>query len=338
MKTVTLGRTGLVVPQLSFGALPIQRVPQADAVRLIRRAMAAGIRFFDTARAYSDSEEKLGAALSGERHGVVLATKTVARDAGSAREHLETSLRHLRTDYVDIAQLHNADSLPDPSDEGSAYAALRVAQRAGLVRFIGITTHRLSVACEAARSRLFDTIQFPLSHISTEEDLALVALCAENGVGLIAMKALCGGLLTNVRAAFAFFRQLDSVVPIWGIQFEHELDEFVSLEQEPPAFDAQLRRSIDADRRELSGSFCRGCGYCLPCPVDIPIPMAARMAFLLERAPFQPFLSDPWKEQMGRIRDCTHCGACAARCPYGLDTPALLASMLTAYEAFAAAH
>ncbi|MGA2449327.1 MAG: aldo/keto reductase [Polyangiaceae bacterium] len=338
MKTVVLGRTGLAVPQLGFGALPIQRIPAPDAVRLIRRAVAAGIRFFDSARAYSDSEEKLGEALVGERHRVVVATKTVASNARTARQHLETSLRHLRTDYVDIAQLHNADRVPDPSDPDSAYAALRVAREQGLVRFIGLTTHRLSVARNAVRSRLFDTIQFPLSHISTAEDMSLVALCEDNGAGLIAMKALCGGLLTNVRAAFAFFRQFDSVVPIWGIQFERELDEFVALERQPPALDSELRRAMDADRRELAGTFCRGCGYCLPCPAEIPIPMAARMGFLLERAPFQPFLSETWREQMGRIRDCTHCGACEARCPYGLETPALLATMLQAYEAFASAH
>ncbi len=338
MKTVVLGRTGLVVPQLGFGALPIQRVPVAEAVLLIRKAIASGVTFFDTARAYSDSESKLGQALAGERLSVVLATKTTAKDALAAREHLETSLRHLQTDYVDIAQIHNADAVPDPSDEGSAYFALRKAQREGLVRFVGLTTHRLSVARDAARSQLFDTIQFPLSHISTPEDLSLVGLCSDNRVGLIAMKALCGGLLTHVRAAFAFFRQFDSVVPIWGMQSARELDEFVELERNPPTMEVLLQRAIECDRRDLAGSFCRGCGYCLPCPAEIPIPMAARMAFLLERAPYRPFLSDEWKAQMGRIRDCTHCGACATRCPYGLDTPTLLTSMLKSYETFVAAH
>jgi len=338
MKKVVMGRTGLEVPQLAFGALPIQRVPMPDAVRLIRKALSEGIRLFDTARAYSDSEAKLGEALGKERHSVIVATKTMAKDARTAREHLETSLRNLRTDYVDIAQLHNADSVPDPSDAATAYAALCSARREGLVRFVGLTTHRLTVAREAAKSSLFDTIQFPLSHISSEDDISLIELCKARGVGLIAMKALCGGLLTNARAAFAFFRQFDSVVPIWGIQLERELDEFVSLERDPPELDENLRRTIEQDQAQLAGSFCRGCGYCLPCPSEIPIPMAARMGFLLERAPYQHFLSDEWKGLMGRIRDCTHCGACATRCPYGLDTPTLLEHMLKKYESFALAH
>jgi len=338
MKTITLGKTGIIVPQLAFGALPIQRTDMDQAIGILRKAYDCGIRFFDTARSYSDSEEKLGRALGDVREKIVLASKTPATDAATARAHLEISLRNLRTDHLDIIQLHNPEALPNPDDANSAYAALRIAQRQGMVRFIGITNHRRALAQQAVSSGLFDALQFPLSHISSEEDLALIEHCRQHHVGVIAMKALCGGLITNIPAAFAFFRQYDNVVPIWGIQHEHELDQFVALEGNPPALTAELQQAIDADRRDLAGSFCRGCGYCLPCAANVPIPMAARMSFLLRRAPYQQFLTPQWREQMERIDQCTGCRSCAKKCPYGLDTPELLKTMLEDYRSFAAAH
>ena len=338
MHLISLGRTQLVVPQLGFGALPIQRVDLPEATRLLRAAFAAGVRYFDTARAYSDSEEKIGKALSDVRSQIIIATKTAATDAAGARRDLETSLAKLRTGYIDIIQLHNPEKVPRPDDEGSAYSALRAARQQGLVRFIGITNHRAAVAREAVSSGLFDTLQFPLSHISTPEDQSLVDHCRQHGVGFIAMKALCGGLLTNVTVAFAFFRQQRDVLPIWGIQHEHELAQFVELERNPPEMTDALTAAIEHDRNDLAASFCRGCGYCLPCAAEIPIPMAARMAFLLRRAPYRQFLSDDWKSKMRRISNCTDCKSCVAKCPYGLDTPALLKTMLADYEQFALDH
>jgi uncharacterized protein len=338
MKTITLGKTNLVVTQLAFGALPIQRTETTLAARILRKAYDSGITFFDTARAYSDSEQKLGQALAGVRQNVVIATKTWASDAKTAREHLEASLRELRTDYLDIVQLHNPDALPNPADETTAYAALVAAKRQGLVRHIGLSNHRAPLARQAVLSGLFETLQFPFSHISSADDLALIDLCRQHNVGLIGMKALCGGLITNIPAAFAFFRQFDNVAPIWGIQHEWELDQFLALEKDPPQLTPELQQAIEADRQDLAASFCRGCGYCLPCPADIPIPMAARMSYLLRRAPYRQFMTDDWREKMHRIRKCEDCGSCAKKCPYGLDTPALLKSMLKDYEEFVAAH
>jgi len=329
----TLGRTGLQVTRTAFGVLPLQRTEKEEAARILRAAYDAGINFYDTARGYTDSEEKIGYALSDVRDRIIIATKSHAKDRKGLLAHLETSLRELRTDYVDLLQLHNS-AVPDANDPDSSYAGLIEAREKGLVRFVGITCHSRDYAFEAVASGLFDTLQYPLCHLSADEDLALVEKCREANIGFIAMKPLSGGLITNIRAAFAFFRQYENVVPIWGIQRMTELEEILALDADPPALDSALSAAIDQDRRELAGDFCRACGYCMPCTVDIPIPMAARMPLLLRRMPYRDFLSPDWQERMRRVENCTDCGACRERCPYGLDTPALLRRSLIEYEQF----
>jgi uncharacterized protein len=335
---MTLGRTGLSVCRSGFGALPIQRVATDEAVRILRKAYENGINFFDTARMYSDSEEKIGAAFVHERYGVVIATKSIALTRHDILKSIEISLEKLRTDYIDIMQLHNPESLPDPADPESSYSGLRQAQEKGLIRFIGISNHSLARAESAARSGLYDTVQFPLSSLSSDADLSLVNACRETDCGLIAMKAMGGGLITNAATSFAFLRQYGTILPIWGIQKETELDEILAFETNPPELDEWMWKSIRKDRFELSGLFCRGCGYCMPCPEGIQINWAARMSLLLRRAPFRSFLTDEWRVRMDHIRACTKCGLCKSRCPYGLDTPALLDKNLDDYVRFYSEH
>jgi aryl-alcohol dehydrogenase-like predicted oxidoreductase len=335
METVRFGRSGLVVGRTAFGALPIQRVDFDTARTILRQAYEGGINFYDTARGYSDSEEKIAYALSDVRDDILIATKASrARDRAAVMRCIETSLVKLQTDHVDILQLHNPPTWPDPDDPESAYAGLLEAQRMGMTRYIGISNHKLALALQAARSGLYDSVQFPLSAISSEQDFALADVCREHDVGLIAMKAMSGGLLTDARLAFAALRPYENIVPIWGIQRERELGEFLALEAEPPSMDDVMREAIEQEKIELAGDFCRGCGYCLPCTVDIPINTAARMGLLLRRSPSARWLSPEWQEQMKRIEDCVDCGQCKERCPYGLDIPALLHRMLDDYMAF----
>jgi predicted aldo/keto reductase-like oxidoreductase len=338
VEKIRLGRTNLLVGRTGFGAIPIQRISFDEAKHLLRKAYEQGINFFDTARGYTDSEEKIGYALSDVRKEIILATKSPASDKKGLFQDLETSLNKLQTDYIDILQLHNPQNVPDPNGADELYAGLLEAKAKGMIRFIGLTNHRLKVALEAAASNLFDTIQFPLNSLSSDEDLKLIDECQQHDIGLIAMKALSGGLITNAAPTFTFLRQYDNVVPIWGIQRESELDEFLSLEQHPPALDDEMWKAIERDRADLSGSFCRGCGYCLPCPVNIPINMAARMSLLLARMPYQRFLEDKWRTKMELIAECTECGQCKARCPYELDTPTLLKTQLQAYREFYENH
>jgi predicted aldo/keto reductase-like oxidoreductase len=206
------------------------------------------------------------------------------------------------------------------------------AREAGKIRHIGITNHRLSVAREAIESGLYATLQFPLSYLSSDEDAGLAELSQSRGMGFIAMKALSGGLITNSAAAYAYLSGFDNAVAIWGVQRPSELDEFLSYVNNPPAMTQALRAVIDRDRAELSSEFCRGCGYCLPCPAGIEIPTCARMSLLLRRAPERAYLTDEWSAKMELITSCQHCGSCTSRCPYALDTPSLLAANLASYR------
>lgn len=335
---IKLGRTGLMVSASSFGALPVQRVSMDEAKKLLRMAYDGGINYFDTANAYSDSEEKIGEALSDVRHNIIISTKSGALDKATLLKHIELSLRRLKTDYIDILQLHNPGTLPDPEDPDSLYGGLLEAQKKGWIRFIGITNHRNQLAWDAVLSGKYDTLQFPFSSISDEKDIALAELARDHDMGFIAMKGLAGGLITNARTTFAFMKQHPWVVPIWGIQRESELQEFLELEKNPPAYDEEMKQLIARDRAELAGNFCHGCGYCQPCPVGIPIQNAARMSLLLRRSPYQSWLTDEMNAEMMKIENCLHCGACASRCPYGLDTPRLLAENLADYKQFRAEH
>ena len=336
MDKVKLGRTGITVNKNGFGALPIQRTEKKEAVYILQKAFYNGIDYFDTARAYSDSEEKLGAAFKYTRERIIISTKTAASDAEGFRKDLEESLRQLRTDYIDIYQFHNPSFCPRPSDGTGLYEAALSAKEQGKIRHIGITNHRLSVAKEAIESGLYETLQFPFSYLSSDEDLALVAKCKNTGMGFIAMKGLAGGLITDSAAAYAYMAQANfsHVAPIWGIQRENELDEFLSYQDCPPSIDERIMTQIEKDRRQLSGDFCRGCGYCMPCPAGIEINNCARMSLMLRRAPQEGWLSPEWQAKMKKIEDCLHCNQCMKKCPYGLNTPELLKRNYEDYKTF----
>ena len=332
MKQITLGRTGITTPQNAFGALPVQRDDLDTAVHLLRKAYEGGMTFFDTARAYSDSEIKIGHALADVRGDIFIATKTGATTPDEMKKHLETSLTNMKTDYVDIYQLHCAAQCYKPGDGTGVYEQMEDFKRQGMIRHIGITAHKIGVAEEAVASGLYETLQFPFSYLSGERELRLVESCRENEVGFIAMKALAGGLITKSAAAFAFISQFDNVLPIWGVQREHELDEWLSYMENPAEMTDEIRALIEKDKAELGAEFCRGCGYCMPCPQGIVINQCARMSLMLRRAPSKAWLSDYWQTEMKRAETCLHCGACVKKCPYELNTPALLEKNVEDYK------
>ena len=336
MEHVVLGKTGLKVNKNGFGALPVQRISKEDAVALLQKAFQNGINYFDTARAYSDSEEKMGAALHEVRDQIIISTKTAAQNGEDLRKDLEMSLEKLQTDYIDLYQFHNPAFCPKPGDGSGLYEAALEAKEQGKIRHIGITNHRIAVAKEAVLSGLYETLQFPFSYLASEEEVELVELCRQKEVGFIAMKGLAGGLIHNSASAYAFMcqPQFAHVEPIWGIQREWELDEFLSYQEQAPELNEALLAEIQKDKDQLAGEFCRGCGYCMPCPAGIEINNCARMSLMLRRAPQEAWLSEEWQEKMKKIENCLHCGSCMKKCPYGLNTPELLKRNYEDYKTF----
>lgn len=336
MEYVVLGKTSMKVNKNGFGALPIQRISKEDAVALLQKAFQNGINYFDTARAYSDSEEKMGAALHEVRDQIIISTKTAAQNGEDLWKDLEMSLEKLQTDYIDLYQFHNPAFCPKPGDGSGLYEAALKAKEQGKIRHIGITNHRIAVAKEAVLSGFYETLQFPFSYLASVEEVELVELCRQKEVGFIAMKGLAGGLIHNSASAYAFMcqPQFAHVEPIWGIQREWELDEFLSYQEQAPELNETLLADIQKDKDQLAGEFCRGCGYCMPCPVGIEINNCARMSLMLRRAPQEAWLSEEWQEKMKKIENCLHCGSCMKKCPYGLNTPELLKRNYEDYKTF----
>lgn len=325
-----LGKTNLEVNKNGFGALPIQRCEMTLAVEILKKAYANGINFFDTAHFYTDSEAKMGKAFEDIPRGeIYIASKTAAETPEDFWSDLKTSLESLKTDYLDLYQFHNISFTPKEDDE--LFKAMLDAKNQGLVRHIGITTHKITHAYEAIESGLYETLQYPFSYLSGDEEIELVEKCKELDVGFIAMKAMGGGLIKNSKASYAFLNQFNNVLPIWGIQKISELDEFLSYDKNTILTDS-LKAEIENDKRELGENFCRGCAYCMPCPEEINISMAARMSLWIRRFPAEPYLTEEYQEMMEHTQDCTECYSCTDKCPYELDIPKLLKENYEDYQ------
>jgi predicted aldo/keto reductase-like oxidoreductase len=324
MKQITLGMTGIQTPQNAFGALPVQRVSMDEAVKILHRAYEGGMTFFDTARAYSDSEEKMGEAFGHMRNKIYIATKTAATTPDEFWRQLETSLHLLKTDYLDLYQFHCVNQCYRPEDGTGMYECMLKAKEQGMIRHIGVTAHKIGIAEECVASGLYETMQFPFSYLSSVQELHLVEACSRQNMGFIAMKGLAGGLIHNSKAAMAYMTQFDNVLPIWGIQKMTELEEWLSYMEHTPSMDEEISAYIEKEKQELTGDFCRGCGYCMPCPAGIMINQCARMSLMLRRAPSAEWLTPQMQEEMKKIENCLECGQCMTKCPYELNTPELL--------------
>ena len=334
MRQVTLGRTGLKVSELGFGGIPIMRLSTDEAVRLVDHCRARGITFFDTANGYNDSEAKIGQALSGHRDQVVLATKTMGRDRATAEAHLTESLRRLRTDHIDIYQVHNVtsqESLSAVLAPGGVLEYLQRAREKGLIRFIGVSSHNPQIAKAALATGHFDTLQFPFNFVESDPVEELFPAAWEMNVGVIGMKPLGGGLLDRADLCFKFLRQHPRLVPIPGFQSLAEADEVIDLYGRPAEVTPADRAAMDAIRDEMGTRFCHRCEYCLPCPSGVAIPR-----ILLFKSQTRRFSHEHLKKMaadaMRTGLECQDCGECQEKCPYGLEVPELIREHLDLYR------
>ncbi len=324
-----LGKTNLEVNKNGFGALPIQRRNEKDSIDILKMAYDNGIDFYDTARFYTDSEEKMGKAFKNIREDIYIATKTAMETPEEFWKDLETSLKNLKTDYIDLYQFHNISFCPKEDDE--LYKAILEAKNQELINHIGITTHKYTIANEALESGLYETLQYPFSYLSGKDEIKIVEKCKQLDVGFIAMKAMGGGLLKNSKASYAYINQFDNVLPIWGVQDISELEEFLTYD-ETTVLNDELKQIIENDKKELGDNFCRGCGYCMPCPEDINISLCARMSLWIRRFPTEPYLTEEYQEMMNDTQNCLECYACVDNCPYELDIPKLLKENYDDYQ------
>ncbi len=339
MRTAMLGKTGLEVSRIGMGGIPLQRPSVEEAVRVVHRALDLGVTFFDTAAGYGESEERFGRALVGRRGSVIIATKSGRRTEEEAAAELERSLQRLKTDYLDIWQLHNvsnAETYDQVLGPGGAMAAARKALQAGKIRHIGLSSHNLDIAIEAVKSGLFETIQFPFNYVTREPADTLIPLAAERDVGFIGMKPFAGGMLGRADLSIKYVLQFDSVIPDPGIETVEEIEEIVGLVEDGDWIlsPAELEE-IEARRSELGTQFCRQCGYCQPCPQEIRISMA-----MITEAMWKLWPREIFMEWMGGVietaRTCLKCGECESRCPYELPIRERIGESIAFFDRVAA--
>jgi predicted aldo/keto reductase-like oxidoreductase len=335
MKTIRLGRTGLEVSRVGFGGIPIQRLTEAEAVRVVQRCLDLGVTFLDTANGYSTSEERIGKAIAGRRDQVVIATKTAARDRTTAREHLELSLKRLDVETIDLWQFHNVsafDLYEQVLGPGGAMEAAQRALEAGKIRHIGITSHSMDVALKAVPSGHFETIQFPFNFVTSEPAERLVSLAKKHDVGFIAMKPLGGGLLSDANLCIKYLLQFDSVVPDPGIEKVEEIEEIAAIAAGRWELTPQERREIDRIRAEVGTRFCRRCDYCQPCQQGVRISTIVNLRSLCKRLPAERLVTGWITEAVESAGNCIECGECEEKCPYHLPIREMIAENVKFYE------
>lgn len=329
MKTIVLGTSNIKCDQNAFGALAIQRLLMQDAIDLIQQAYNNGFCFFNTARFYTDSEEKIGIALKNiKRKSFYIATKTKAETPATFWKDLNTSLNYLKTDYVDLYQFQCTNKIYKPNDGTGMYECMMKAKDDGFIHHIGLSTHNLKIAKNAIISGLYETIQYPLSYLSGKEELELISLCKNYNVGFIATKIRNDGLLPQMDLSIAYMSQFDNVLCVWDIQRESELNTLLDLTKKIPVLDDDKKDRIHKEVIKFTNHFCHGCKECLPCPKNIKIDTCLRSMLSYKRAnEIEPDI----KNEMMKIKECVHCNLCRIRCPYDLDVPEMLKQNLKQY-------
>jgi len=335
MNYVSLGNTGLKVSQVSFGGIPIQRADAANTMAVVDALEARGINFIDTARGYTVSEEYLGAALEGRRDKFIIATKSMSRDAEGMTRDIGISLSNLRTDYIDLYQIHN---LPEKDFDkvfgpGGAYEALCDAKAAGKVRHIGATAHNADVLRRLVEEYgdKIETLMFPYNIVETQGH-DILAAARKKGIGTIAMKPMAGGNLDDWNLALRFIADAGVIdVSIPGMGSVEEVHRNADAADGFSPLTAEELAQCDAIRKELGSEFCRRCGYCAPCTVGIDIPSNFLMSNYRRKYGLSDWAVSRYQGLAHHAGECIGCGACESRCPYELPIRKMLARVASEF-------
>ena len=326
----------MMVSRLGFGGIPIQRVSEDEAVAVVSRCLELGITFIDTANGYTNSEERIGKAISGRRDGLILATKSTSRTREEMEKHLKLSLKRLGVESIDLYQFHNvsdSSALKAILAPNGPMAMVEEVKKRGLVKHIGVTSHSMDMAKEMVKSDRFETIMFPFNFITSEAADELLPLTREHDVGFIAMKPLAGGMLDNATIALKYLFQFPDVVSIPGIEKVPEIEEIVQILEGPQAMTEAEQEEMEQMRRELDKKFCRRCNYCQPCTEGIPISMVMVTPSFMKRTPPERLFSGFIAEAMEKAAKCTKCGECEKRCPYSLPISEMIEEYTNWYQA-----
>jgi uncharacterized protein len=321
MEGIRLGKTNMMVSRLGFGGIPIQRLSEETAIAVVQKSLELGINFIDTANGYTTSEERIGKAISKQRENLIVATKTQARTAEGITEHLELSLKRLKTDYIDLYQFHNVSSattLKQILESGGLMTVVQKAKKDGRIRHVGASSHQIDTAIEIVKSDCFETIMFPFNFISDEAASELIPLAREHDVGFIAMKSMAGGMIDNASIAFKFFSQFADVLPIPGIEKVSEIEEIVQVLEAGKEMTDWEKQEMQRIKQEIGSTFCRRCDYCQPCTAGIPISTVMHFSSMIKRLPPQRLFSGRFAANMEKAAECVECGECEKRCPYNL--------------------
>ena len=326
MEYVALGRTGLKISRLGFGGIPIQRVDAGAAKELMDAVHAAGITFIDTARGYTVSEELIGQAIEGQREDYILATKSMARDKASMAKDVETSLKNLRTNYIDLYQIHNCppEQMELVAGPGGALEALQEAKAAGKIGHIGITAHSLETFRIALEQDWVETIMFPYNIVESQAT-ELMAKAAEKNIGFIVMKPMAGGAIEDGRLAMRYIcANPHATVVIPGMYDPKEVVENAAAASDTSPLTEEELAKIEQIRQELGTNFCRRCNYCQPCSVGLNISGAFLFHGYLSRYGLEDWAKDRYNAMPVKAGACVECGDCESRCPYNLPIREML--------------
>lgn len=326
MEYNTLGKTGLKISKLGFGGIPIQKSNEEDVRKLFQVLIREGINYIDTAKGYTVSEKFIGYAMEGYRDKFILATKSMSRDYEGMKKDITTSFEALRTDYIDLYQVHNPsmEQLDKVLSEDGALKALQEAKAEGKIGHIGITAHSTEVFERALGLDWVETIMFPYNLVE-QQAVDLIQKCKDKNIGFIAMKPLAGGAIEDATLALRYINQNDAVsVVIPGMAEEKEvLENRAAIENTAP-LSAEEEEKIEKIRKQLGNQFCRRCNYCAPCTVGISIPNVFLFAGYLERYDLADWAKNRYSTLAVKASACVECGACETRCPYNLPIREML--------------